>query len=194
LEPPLAFADALTQLKLLTSQTTNFTFTDDELTQALTEAWQNSYVCNPVFDSSTSFQSGTFTYAIPATMTVMQSIWYNPTTSTPLQLLDRRLYTIPGDGTFVFIDDACRWLSDTYTLYIKGRKKLAITDNLTTDGLVNYVISLAAFMLLKRLALKSAFQFLKNDTSMSEIIAIRNSFQSDVLTYKQALQREFEAI
>lgn len=194
MEPPLAFAGALTQLKLLTSQTTNFTFTDDELTQALTEAWGNTFVCSTVFDSSTSFTASTYTYSIPATMDVMQSIWYKPTSSDPLQQLDRRLYTIPGDGTFIFIDDAARWLNDTYTLYIKGRKKLATTDSLLTDNLVNYVISLSAFLLLKRLALKSAFQFLKNDTSMSEIIALRNSFQTDVLTYKQALQREFEAI
>jgi len=160
LEPPLAFADALTQLKLLTSQTTNFTFTDDELTQALTEAWQNTYVCKALLDSTTSFQAGTYSYAVPTALDVVTGIYYRPTSTEPLQLIDRRLYTII-DGTIIFVDDTARWLNDTYTLYIKGRHKLTTSDTLDTDNLVNYVVSLAAYLLLKRLSYKMTFQFLQ---------------------------------
>lgn len=110
-----------------------------------------------------------------------------------MQQLDRRLYMIVN-GTIQFIDDVTRWLNDTYTLYIKGRYKLATTDSLTTENICNYVISLAAYMLLKRLSYKMTFQFLKNDTTMSDIINARRDMQSDMLAYKQALLREFESI
>jgi hypothetical protein len=70
--------------------------------------------------------------------------------------------------------------------------KLTTSDNLPTENLINYVLSLAAYVLLKRLQLKYTFQFLKNDTSMADIINARRDMQQDVLTYKQALLREFE--
>jgi len=75
----------------------------------------------------------------------------------------------------------------------KGRKKLTTTDNLTTDNLVNYVLSLAGYILYKQLAFKRNFLFLKNDTSMGDIINSRRDMQADMLTYKQALLREFES-
>lgn len=97
------------------------------------------------------------------------------------------------DGYIVFLDSVARWLDDTYTLYIKGRVKLTTSDDLPTENLINYVISLAAYTLLKRLSYKHTFQFLKNDTSMADIINARRDMQQDVLTYKQALQREYES-
>lgn len=192
MNPPLAFSDALTQLKLLTSQTTNFTFTDDELTQALQEAWNNTYVCKTVLDTSVTFTSGTFTYSIPSTLTTVTDIYYNPTSTDPLTKIASDLYTTV-DGQIIFIDNVTRWLDDTYTLTLKGRYKLATTDSLTTDPLVNYVLSCAGYYLLKRLSYKHAFQFLKNDTTMSDIINARRDMQADMLTYKQALLREYES-
>lgn len=193
MNPPLAFADALTQLKLLTSQTTNFTFSDDELTQALTEAWNNSHVCNSLIDNSTIFTAGTFSYPVPSTLTTVTAIYYYPLSDAPRKPIDRRLWTVTN-GNIDFEADTQRWLWDTYPLYIKGRYKLTVSDTLDSDPLVNYVISLAAYLLLKRLSYKMTFQFLRNDTSMSDIINARRDMQADVLTYKQALQREFEAI
>lgn len=192
MQPPLTFSSALTQLKLLTSQTANFTFTDDELTQGLQEAWQNTYVCNNLLDSSVSFVSGTYEYSIPATLTTVTAIFYKPTSTDPMRELDKSLYTIIN-GKIEFVDIANYWLNDTYTLYIKGRYKLTLTDSLTTDNLVNYVLSLAAYLLLKRLSYKHTFLFLKNDTSMADIINARRDMQADMLTYKQALLREFQS-
>lgn len=95
-------------------------------------------------------------------------------------------------GNIQFNVNARRWLSDTTTLYVKGVYKLALTDSLTTDGLVNYTLSLAALILLRQLVLKHTFVFLRNDTSMSDIINAKRDMQADVLRYKQALVREFE--
>lgn len=193
MNPPLTFAQALVQLKLLTSQTTNFTFSDDELTQALQEAWNNTYVCTTVLDSTTTYTAGTYTYPIPASISVPTEILFHPTTSDPLVPISKDLYMIV-DGTIIFVDNVRNWLYDTYTLYIKGRRKLTTSDSLTTSPLVNYVLSLAAYTLLKRLGYKHTFQFLKNDTSMADIINARRDMQQDVLTYKQALLREYESV
>jgi hypothetical protein len=192
MNPPLTFADALVQLKLMTSQTTNFTFNDDELTQALTEAWQNTYVNNSLLDSTTSFTAGTFSYPVPTALTTVTDIFYKPTSTEPMTRISADLYTVIN-GTIQFLDNVTRWLDDTYTLYIKGRYKLTVSDSLQRDNQINYVLSLAAFTLLKRLKYKSAFQFLKNDTTMAEIINAARDAQADVLTYKQALLREYES-
>src|SRR6266576_4494258 len=86
--PPLSFADAMTQLKILKTQTANFTFTDDELTAALTTAWQDSYVVTEVWDSSVVYLQGTWTYPVPAAMRTVREIYiilpdFTPQTTPP---------------------------------------------------------------------------------------------------------------
>lgn len=193
MNPPLTFAQALVQLKLLTSQTANFTFSDDELTQALQEAWNNTYVCKTILDSTTIYMTGTFVYPVPTAMNVPVEIYYKPDSSLPMKPISRDLWRLI-DGSIYFNADATKYLDSNYTLYIKGRYKIASTDSLTTDNLVNFVLSMAAYLLLKRLSYKMTFQFLRNDTSMGDIINARRDMQADMLTYKQALQRQFEAI
>jgi hypothetical protein len=192
LNPPLTFANALIQLKLLTSQTGNFTFTDDELTLALQEAWNDTYVVNTLLDSTTSFVAGTYTYAVPTALSTVMEIYYKPTSTDPMQAISKELYSIVN-GQIIFLDNVSRWLDDTYTLYIKGRIKLATTDSLTTKNLINYVLNLSAELLLSSLLLKKTFVFLTNDTTVSEIAAALNIIQGQVLRYKQALLREFES-
>lgn len=191
MNPPLAFNNALTQLKLLTSQTGNFTFTDDELTQALTESWNDQYNVKQVTDSSVQFQAGTFSYTIPSDVTVVTGIFYNPTSTDPLTEIDPRLYQIDV-GNIVFTGGVQGWLNDFYTLYMKGRYKLTTSDSLPTNNHVNYVINLAAENLLNRLLLKKTFVFLTNDTSVVEIVNALKLYSNRVLTAKQGLLRQFE--
>jgi hypothetical protein len=193
LNPPLSFSNALIQLELLTSQTGNFTFTGDELTQALQEAWNDSYNVKQVTDSSVTFSSGTYSYAMPATVSVVTGIFYKPTSTNPLTEISPEKYQIDA-GNIVFIDDIQRWLDDTYTLYIKGRYKNTTSDSLPTTSHVNYVLNLAAENLLNRLLLKKTFVFLTNDTSVAEIVNAIRIFSSRVLTAKQGLLRQFESV
>jgi len=191
--PPLDFADTLTQLKILTSQTGNFTFTDDEITQALQAAWQDSYVCNSVWDSSLQFQTGVWQYAIPGSLTTVTGVEFQRTSTDFPEPIGRDIWeVIPG--YIQFNVNAPKWLSDGYQLYVKGRYKLTLDDSLGTDNLVNYVLTNAAYILLRNLALKRAFVFLRNDTSMQDIRQARDDMRTDMLYYKQTLQREFEAI
>lgn len=192
MNPPLAFSDALTQLKLLTSQTANFTFTDDEITQALQSAWNDTYVCDSVWDGSTTFTTGTWQYLIPDTVTRVQDLYFKRTSTDNPERISPDLYEIVT-GNIQFGVSAERWLSDTYTIYIKGLYKLTTDDELDTTNLVNYTINLAAEILITNLIMKRAFVFLRNDTSMPDITRALQVIQSNVLRYKQALLREFES-
>lgn len=191
MNPPLTFAQALTQLTTFTSQTSNFTFNSDELTQALQSAWIDAFVCNVVWDSSISYQLGTWQYPLPATLTTVRGLYFIRTTTDNPEPISPDLYEVVA-GNIQFNRQVERWLSDTYTLYIKGLYKLTTSDSLTSDNLVNYVINLAAEILLNNLILKRTFVFLRNDTSLTDIVRALQTIQGQTLRYKQALLREFE--
>lgn len=200
MQPPLTFANAKTQLKLLTTQTTNFTFTDDEITQALTTAWQDSFVGNVVWDSSLSYSMGTFQYTIPSTITTVRDIYIikpeTNLTSSPgnyPEKISQDLYEIVA-GKIQFFQIMQNFVNDTVTLYLKGFYSLTTSDNLTTDVQINYVLSNAAYTLLRALMLKRTFVFLRNDTSMADIKFARDDMRTDMLRYRQMLLREFESI
>jgi len=191
MNPPLSQSDALTQLKLYTSQTANFTFTDDELNQALQAAWNDSYVVNPVWDNSLTYVDGTWQYAVPSTISVVRNLYYLNDTSSYPRPISSDLYEVV-DREIQFRNGIQRWLSGGMTIYAKGSYKLASGDSLTTNAQVNYVINLAAELLLNNLILKRAFQFLRNDTTMADIQRALQIVQGNVLRYKQAIKREFE--
>jgi hypothetical protein len=193
LSPPLTFANALTELSLMTSQEGNFTFTNDELTQALTQAWLDTYVVKQVEDTSISYTPGTYSYPIPTAMTVVKKVRYQRTTDSYPEEITPDLYDI-HDGNIEFNDNMRYWIYDNYTLIVNGSYKLTTADSLTTQNLVNYTLSLATEILLSRLLLKKTFVFLTNDTSLQEIALALRTIQQQVLKYKQALTREWETV
>lgn len=194
--PPLAFAEGVQALQILTSQTANFTFDVDELTQALTMAWQDGYVVTTAYDSSTQFQTGVYTYPIPATISAVQGIFYYPCdsdtgqTDPPVEI-STNLYQLIN-GNIQFLQGTQWWIDDSYTLYIKGRYKLQITDSLPDTQTINYVLYLAAERLLNMLLMKKTFVFLTNDTQVAEIVNSLKMFSNYVLVYKGQLLREWE--
>lgn len=192
MNPPLDFPTALQQLAILTSQTANFTFNDDELTQALTTAWQDTNVINPVWDETLTYAIGVFQYPIPDSLDTVKEIYIERASDQYPEKISNHLYEIVA-GNIQFHNSVQRFLDNTYVLFLKGGYKLTVDDDLQTDAQINYVLNLAALVLLKQLALKSAFVFLRNDISMSDLIRAKSDLQADVLRYKQALAREFES-
>lgn len=192
MNPPLSFDDAKTQLALLTSQTANFTFNDDELAQALSFAWQDTYVGTIVTDSSITLASGVWEYAVPDGIDVVREIWFRPVIGKPLKLITRDLYTVVN-GTIQFNYLAWHWLDSPYQLTIKGFSKLTVDQDLPTIELINYVIYSAAVNLVNTLIYRKTFQFLRTDITMADIARALSSMQAEVLRYKQGLLREFES-
>ena len=163
------------------------------MTQALTEAWNNAFVVSRVYDSSVTYTTGTFTYALPSTVSVVRDIYFQRTSTDNPELLAKDLYEVLN-GNIIFNIKAERWMGDNYQLYIRGVYKKTTSDSLDTTHLINYVLNLAAENLLNRLLLKKTFVFLTNDTSVSEIVAAINVFQNNVLRAKQGIAREFESV
>lgn len=189
---PLTFAEALTQLKTDTSQTANFTFTDDEITAALTKSWTDAFVVNTIWDESLSYVVGTWQYPLPGTLQTVKDVYIQKASDQYPEKINSDLWEVV-DGNLQFFNIIQNYLDDTYTLYLKGNYKLTTDDSLQTEGQVNYVLTSAAYILLRQLSLKSAFVFLRNDISMSDIIRAKTDLQNDKLMYKQALLREYES-
>lgn len=158
----------------------------------MTQAWNDTYVINTVWDSSLAFIPGTWQYSVPADVDVVAGLYFQRSTTDYPEPISPDLYDVVA-GNIQFNNSMRHWLCDNYTIYIKGRYKVTTTDTLLTQNLINYVLNLAAEILLARLLLKKTFVFLTNDTTVQEIGAALNVIQGQTLRYKQALQREFEA-
>lgn len=182
---------ALTQLSTLLSDTLQ-QVSSDRLTQAINQAWADGYVCSKVYDSSLTYVQGTYEYALPSTISTVEEVEFQRDSSTYPEPLDAALWSIvhvSGTKYLKFSGRASWILNDTYQLFLRGRYKYQITDSLPSDALVlqNYVIALAAYIVLKQIGYTKILSFLQNDTSMAELLAFRNQMQADVAMYRAQL-------
>lgn len=187
----MTFSDSRTQLNILLSNTSGFTFNTDETGQMLTDAWNDKYAVNPiVWDESLTFSISNFTYAIPTTLTTVSEIYITRSSTDFPTLVDRKLWRVVG-GNIKFYDGALQVIPDGFTLRLKGRYKVTTSDTITDIGLQQYIVALAGYNALRYLLLKRTMQFLKNDTSVAEIVATRRELYADVVRWRQQLQSEF---
>lgn len=192
----MTFTESKTELNIRIGDTNNVTFTDEEKTSALHKAWNDSYVVKTVWDSSLTFDASTYQYAVPTGVSVVKDIYVKPTNSTQTepQKVASNLWEVV-DGNIQFKNYANTHIPDGYILYIKGAKKLDYaTDELETTGLQEYVLSLAGYNTLGLLTYKKANLFLKNDTTMNELINLRREMERDVVRERARLQREYESV
>lgn len=187
----LAFADALTQVNTLVNDPDNFTFTVAQKTAALTTAWLDPWAVNHVWDSTTTFVDGTWSYPVPTTISVVQDIYITRSSADFPEPLDTTLYEIVA-GNIQFNPHARTVLSGGYTLYVKGTYKIGTTDNLVGYAKQSYVINVAAQVLLRQISFMKVLRFLRNDTSLADIANLRHQVDIDVATFRQALARSFE--
>lgn len=191
------FDDTLTELNTTLGDTGNITFTPEEKIRALRKAWNDSYVVQTVWDTSRTFTTGIYQYAVPSGMTRVKSIGISPSNSLTSNFpegLGSDLFDVVG-GNIQFKNHANGIIPSNYTLYIRGNKKLNYaTDTLDTTGLQEYVIALAGYNTLTLLGFKKANLFLKNDTTMGELVTLRRELKQEVLEYRSKLAREFEAV
>lgn len=190
----MTFATSKTQLNILLSNTSGFTFNDDEVTQLLTDAWNDKYAVNPlVWDSSLTFSvtpSPTYQYAIPSTLSTVSGIYIERTSTDLPEQIDNSLWEVVGNK-IQFTDKALQVIPDGYTLFLRGRYKVTTSDTVTDTGLQQYIVALAGYNALRYLLLKKTMLFVKNDTSVAEIIATRRELYADLVHWRQQLNQEF---
>ena len=190
----MIFTDSKTQLNILLSNTSGFAFNTDEITQILTDAWNDKYAVNPiVWDESLTFSISQFTYAIPATLTTVSEVYITRSSTDFPTPVDRKLWRVVGSN-IKFMDGALQVIPDGYTLRLKGRYKVTTSDTITDTGLEQYIVALAGYNALRYMLLKKTMQFVKNDTSVAEIVAARRELYADVVRWRQQLQAEFMGV
>lgn len=182
----------LEELNIRLGDTDNFTFTPEEKTKALNEAINDDFVLSPVWDDTLVYSTGTYQYPLPPTITVVQDIYVKPDNSQddPIKIGGDAWEVIKGALQFKSV---LQPVPTGYTLYLKGNYKYTTSDTITETNVQEYVLNLAQFNCLKMLGIKKALRFLKNDTSMSEVIAIKRELEQAVRDYRKRMPTSWEA-
>jgi len=188
------YQDTYDEVNITLGDSGDITFTPEEKARAVQKAWKDSYVVKTVWDTTLTYSSTTYQYAIPTSMNTVKDIYISPTNSSdvPPQKIERSLWEVV-DGNIQFKNNASGFIPDGYTLYIKGNYRYDYTaDTLDSENLQEYVIALGAWNTLTLLTYKKANLFLKNDTSMAELISMKRDLKQDVMELRGKLQREFQ--
>lgn len=190
----MEFADALTALNTKLDDADNFTFSVAQKTDFLTEAWNDEYVVADVFNTDLlTFSSGTQEYDLTdiADTFSVTGIYYEPAgDGTGFEPLPAGAYEMVTD-TLLHISNTFRGLRDGATLAVKGYSKLA-TDEELPERIQDYVLKLAQLLALNGLMMKRLNRFLKNDTTMADILNAKNQLERDVAKYRQKFRRQYE--
>lgn len=185
----------LASLNIELGDTDNFTFTPEEKTRALTEAFNDSYAVKIIWDSTLTFTSTTFQYPIPSSLTTVKDIYISISNSTAdePQKISANLWEVVGSN-IQFRNGANKVITSGYTLYLKGNYKYTTLDTVTETSVQEYILTVAQFRCLKVLGTKKLNRFLKNDTTVAEIVTWKNDLRGDMMEYRRNLPREYEAM
>lgn len=185
------FNDTKDEMNIVLGDTADTTFTPEEKIRALTKAWNDPYVVDDVWNTAGTFLSTTYQTAIPSGVSTVKDIGIKISYDDFPESIDASLWQIV-DGNIHWSHEA-RWvLPDSSTLYILGTDKLTVADTLSTVALQEYVIALGAVNTLTLLGFKKANLFLKNDTSMGELIALKRDLQKDVENMRARFAKTFQ--
>jgi hypothetical protein len=183
-------ADFTTELNIRIGDTDNFTFTPEEKTSALTEAINDEYVVVDNWDSSLTFQAGVYQYVNP--VDVITGVYLKPDNSLDEpEEIDGKYWEVVGSN-LQFKNRASEVIPVGYRLYLRSKTKSGSGDTITDVGTQEYILSLAQFRLYRTLLNKKNFRFLKNDTSVAEIVTAKQDLEKEVNNYRRRLPRQFQ--
>lgn len=185
------FATFLETLNIALGDTDDFTFTPEEKTRALTEAFNDPYVVTDDWDTSLTFVTGTYQYALPAGVTSVKDISIKADNSQDYpEKISSNLWEVVG--TNIQFKPGADVIPSGYTLYVRGNDKTTIADTVSSVRLQEYILKLAQYACLSQLGNKRALRFLKNDTTMNELITLKRDLQQDVANYRRSLPTGYQ--
>lgn len=164
----------------------------ERLENAINEAWRDAYVAEQVYDTtSLVFAAGSYAYAVPTTMTTVDAIYMRADSTQGYTKVDSDLWEVV-DGQIIFSQKGT-YRIPVGALQVRGHKKLAADDDISADNftLQNYVVTLAGFNILKYMGYTKVLSFLRNDTSLQELMAFKSQIQQDMLNYRRQLQATY---
>lgn len=188
----MTYAEALSELDILLGDTDNFTFTPEEKQRSITDAWRDRFVVTKVSDATNTYSNLTRTYTITGLSTIRE-VRYNISGQWP-ETLPSEAYELVGTTTLNIEKDFRYMIPEGSTLTVNGNYKPTIADDITNEQMIEYVLALAHYNTLKLLGAKKTNRFIKNDTNMNEIIALRNALAVDIRGLRQGLEQNYERV
>lgn len=184
-------ADLLAELNVRVGDTDNFTFTPEEKTSALTEAFNDDYAITDKWDTSLTFATGTYQYAKPSDVDVVNDIYIKADNSQDYpEKIASSLWEVQGAN--IQFKPGADVIPNGYTLYLKSKTKYTTADTVAETNLQEYILKLAQLRLYGIMLNKKSMRFLKNDTTVGEIVAIKRDLEQDVMKYKQRMPRAYQ--
>lgn len=190
------FDESLAAVNIRLGDNDNVTFTIEEKKQAVRRAWDDSSAVQEDWDETLTYDSQTATYTLPSGVANVLDLYIRTSNSTDTQpeKVDQGLWEV-FDGSIRFKNNAQAYIEDGTTLLIKSYKKVDYdTDTITNKNLKQYIIALGAWNTLEMLGYKKANLFLKNDTTMGELITLRRELQREVTRLRSSLPRAFVSV
>lgn len=184
------FQDLYNKLNIKLGDNDNFAFTQEEKEEFITEAIEDSYVVKTVRDVTLTYSLGTSRYAVPTALTTVKDIsikygdYADPEPiALPWEVVDRYIEFKGGSSA----------LPDGTTLYIRGNYKYTIADTIAETNLQQYVLNLAQINAMDGIGIKKILKFVKNDMTVSEMMAVKSNLERKTQQQRLRLPREFQS-
>lgn len=190
----MTFAELKAKLNTRLGDVDNFAFTSEEKDEILTEAIQDPYVVQTTWDETLTFLTGTWRYEVPEGVSTVKDVYVKRGVELEPEPIAVPYEIVVEDGTrYLQFKGGSHRLPHNQTMYIRGSYKLTIADDIEDVRTQQYVLNLAQLNALDNLGMKKVLRFLKNDTSVSEIIAIKRELERKVIQHRASIQREYQA-
>ena len=178
------FSTALSTLNTELGDGDDFALTADEKTRALTRAWNDSYVVEEVLDETLTYDNADDRYDFPSGVSTIINVYQDPDADSFKSAVPADAYHIV-DNKLQIHEGYKNLLTHNKELYLHGWSKLSTTDSITGAELQEYVLMLAQHYCNNALLNKKTFKFLKNDTSVAELIGRNNQLKQEILEYRK---------
>lgn len=175
------FAALLTELDTNIGDGTDFTFTNAEKTAALTDAFNDEYVGKITRDTSLTTGSQQQAYTLPDAISYPTDVFIDVLGDGYGEKVDQNAWDVI-DGSLRFTLSH-KYILPSKTIILYGWQKFD-TDDSIPHTLKNYVLALATRNLITQLMMKKTFRFIKNDTTMAEIVAAKNDAENIILQFR----------
>lgn len=183
------YNEMLDRLDTMLSDANDRTYTSSEKEEFLNSAYNDPSVFDIVRDATITTTANDPSYTVPATMDEVLDVMIDIVGDGYPQRVSRNSYQIIS-GTLYF-DYTQKALLGDKTLVLIGKKKITTSDDLPSF-LQEYVLHVASIYALEFLKNKFAGRFLKNDVSMTELIAAINTHRQRAAELKKNLANIYE--
>lgn len=187
----LSFSQMKTRGKVKLRDTTNVTLTDSEHTENLKSALYDPYVYIIDRDDNTTTVANQANYDVPDGMTEVTDIMIDLYDNGYPVRVERQGYDVING--VIYFDLRHQSIPDGKTMIIIGKAKLD-ENSLIPDFLQEYVFQLYMIETFEMIKTSLTTRFVKNDITMSEIIASINTHKSRAAELRSQLSNHRNVI